>query len=393
MRLSARTRWERTENPLSRALHERRARGGEILDLTVSNPTRVGIAYPEQTILRALASPEALRYEPSPFGAPFARQAVSDYYRDRGVPVPPDRIAMVASTSEAYSYLFRLLCDPGDEVLVPAPSYPLLELLAQIDDVVVRTYPLCYAGEWSVDLARLREAVTPRTRAILAVSPNNPTGSFLRPEEVRALVATAASAGAALVVDEVFADYALPGAEVVPFVPPSDTALVFCLNGLSKACGLPQLKIGWIRASGPPDLVAEALARLEIVADTFLSVNAPAQCALPTLLVDGMAVQRAIRARTAENLANLRAAIPAGAAFGPLHVEGGWVSVLRLPRTRSDEDWALHLLCDHGVLVQPGFFYDFDSEGHAVVSLLTPPDVLAEGMARVAAAVAAEVSE
>jgi aspartate/methionine/tyrosine aminotransferase len=393
VRFSDRTTWELATNRLSLRAQELRAAGEPLLDLTVSNPTRAGIAYPDAAILAALARPEALRYEPLPFGLPAAREAVARYYQERGVEVAPERILLTASTSEAYSFLFRLLCDPFDRVLVPQPSYPLFEYLARLDDVHVGHWPLVYAGEWTVDRARLTEAVDERTRALLVVNPNNPTGSFLREGEWAAVSALCATRGMAVVVDEVFADYPYRLDSTTFLRSNEDGPLLFALNGLSKVVGLPQLKLGWVRVEGPEALVGEALARLEVVADTYLSVAAPVQWALPTLLDVGMVVQQAIRERTAGGRSIVARALR-GSAAHLLEADGGWYAVVRLPRVMTDEEWALLLLERHGVVVQPGFFFDFQMEGYAVVSVLTEPDVLAEGMARLAAAVraACEVS-
>lgn len=380
MRFSRRTSWSLNENHLTRRTRELRAAGAPLLDLTGGNPTVAGIPYPTERILAALADPAALRYDPAPFGAPAGREAVAAWLAARGAAADPGRVMLTASTSESYSYLLRLLCDPGDEVLVPAPSYPLLEYLAQLDDVVARPWPLLYAGEWHVDVAAVREAVGPRTRAILLVSPNNPTGSYVRPAELAALAEIAAERGLALVVDEVFADYPFDPAHEDRYLGTSE-ALLFGLGGLSKAAGLPQMKLGWMRVDGPARLVEPAMERLEIIADTFLSVGTPVQAALPTLLAAGDQVREAILSRVRDNRRTVDALL-AGAPANMLHADGGWYAVLRLPRALGDEAWALALLEQDGVVVQPGWFFDFATEGQAVVSLITPPDVLAEGLTR-----------
>lgn len=372
MRFSRRTSWSLTENALARRLAELRAAGAPLLDLTGGNPTTAGFSYPPVVLGDG-------RYDPAPLGLPAARAAVAGALAERGVEVRADRLLLTASSSESYSFLLRLLCDPGDEVLVPAPSYPLLEYLAQLDDVVARPWPLVYAGEWHVDVEAVREAVGPRTRAILLVSPNNPTGSYVRREESAALESLAAERGLALIVDEVFADYPLDPGYSERYLRSRD-ALLFGLGGLSKSAGLPQMKLGWIRLDGPEGLVSGALGRLEIIADTFLSVGTPVQATLPALLAAGDGVRAQILGRVRDNWRQAGEALR-GASANLLHVDGGWYAVVRLPRALSDEAWALAFLED-GVVVQPGWFFDFATEGHAVVSLITPPAVFGEGLAR-----------
>lgn len=375
---SARTSFDLAENRLSAAAASLRRSGARLLDLTTGNPTAAGIPYPD-AIVQAFADPALLRYAPDPLGTAAAREAVAAALARRGVPADPGRILLTASTSEAYSYLLRLLCDPGDDVLVPAPSYPLLEYLARLDHVVARPWPLVYAGEWLIDLEAVRAAVGPRTRAVLLVSPNNPTGSYVHPAELRALAALAAERGLALIVDEVFADYAFDDAFTDRYLTDPGEALLFGLGGLSKAAGLPQMKLGWTRVCGPPALVSAALERLEVIADTFLSVGTPVQVVLPTLLRAGDEVQQAILARVRDNRA-VALALLEGSVASILHADGGWYAVLQVPRALGDEEWALTLLEQDGVLVQPGWFFDFAREGHLIVSLLTHPDVLREGL-------------
>lgn len=368
-------------NPLSVLLAEKRTAGADVLDLTESNPTRAGLEYPQREILEALADPAALRYDPAPRGMLPAREAVSKYYRDRGRDVPASRILLTASTSEAYAYLFKLLAGPGDEVAVPRPSYPLFEFLAAMESVTVKQYPLRYDGAWHVDFAALERSISPRTRAIVVVNPNNPTGSFVQSDSAQRLEEIALRHGIAILCDEVFLDYGFaedpnrasgfPGA-----------APVFAMSGLSKIAGLPQMKLGWIAASGPGQ--EESLEKLEWIADTYLSVATPVQLALPKLLDLSGSVRNQIRARTASNLRLLRELV-SGAPANVLQVEGGWSAILQAPRTRSEEEWALTLLRDQNVLVQPGFFYDFESEAFLVVSLLTPEAVFTEGARRIRA--------
>ena len=378
---SSRLQWDLRPNRLSVLLDARRRAGAPILDLTESNPTRAGFLYPGPQILEAICDPRSLMYEPLPAGSAEARAAVASYYRARGHEVAPERILITASTSESYAWLFKLLADPGDEVLVPRPSYPLFEFLAALESVRLVQYPLVYDGSWSMDFEALERSLNPRTRAIVLVNPNNPTGSFLKRSELARLVAL----GIPLISDEVFADYVFePDPARVPTLVDVEAPLTFCLSGLSKISGLPQMKLGWMVARGP------AVERLELIADTYLSVSAPMQNALPRLLQTGAAVQQQIARRTASNLEFLRQALGAGSVCQVLDLEGGWYATLRIPRTRSEEQWTLDLLERDNVLVQPGFFYDFDSEAYLVLSLLTPPEAFREGVARLLTSVSRE---
>jgi alanine-synthesizing transaminase len=381
MNFSNRTDWNLAENELTVRARRRRAARLELLDLTVSNPTDCGFHYDAAALLAPLANPAALHYTPEPFGTATARAAVSNYYRDHGADVGIDHLCLTTSTSEAYSFLFRLLCNPGDEVLVARPSYPLFDFIAQLDDVVLREYPLHYDPNadaergWSIDLYALSAAITPRTCAILVVHPNNPTGNFVSTAERFALQSLCAERGLALIVDEVFLDYALSPSPQQSFAASESPCLTFVLSGLSKICALPQMKASWIVANGPESLVREALARLEVIADTFLSMNAPIQSALPTWLAQRGEMQRQIRERITANLAILDARLR-GSSTQRLVLQGGWTAILRVPRT---DDFATAAF-DRGVLVQPGEFYGLPS-GRAVLSLLTPPDIWARGLA------------
>ena len=358
-------RWRLQPNPLSRLLDQKRASGAPVLDLAESNPTRAGLRYPEQTILNALSSPGALAYDPHPAGLMRAREAVSAYYDGA---VTPDRILLTASTSEAYGFLFKLLADPGDEVLVPRPSYPLFEFLAELESVRVVQYPLVYDHGWMIDFHALLEVVSPRTRAIVVVNPNNPTGSYLKSGEFQQLM----QIGLPVIADEVFIDYS--------FGEPYPRAqCTFTVSGLSKISGLPQMKLGWVVVSE-----SEAYSRLELIADTYLSVSTPIQCAAPALLDVRHTIQAQIRERTAANLAWLRGRVR-GSAFSLLEVEGGWYAALQAPRTRTEEEWVLQALGELDVLIQPGFFYDFDREAFLVLSLLTPEPAFREGTERLLA--------
>jgi len=382
---SERTRWDLRPNRLAERLAAKRAAGARILDLTESNPTRAGLPCPDD-ILAALARAEARRYEPRPFGLPAAREAVAADFARRGFPVGPDRVVLSASTSEAYAFLFKLLCDPGDEVLVPRPGYPLFEFLATLESVRVLPYPLAYDGEWHLDLSALRDALGPRTRAVVAVSPHNPTGACLRRDERDALETLCARRGVALVSDEVFADYTFRDEpRRAASVARDGPALAFALGGLSKSCGLPQLKLAWTAVTGPEPLRRDALARLEVVADTYLSVSTPVQVAAPELLSRREELSAPIRARVRANLEALRAAIGAACPATLLEPEGGWSAVLRVPATRTEEERVTRLLEERDVLVHPGYFFDFPHEAFLVLSLLPPESDFAEGVARVLA--------
>ncbi len=358
-----------------------------MLDLTISNPTTAGLPYDTATIASALGSPSSLVYEAQALGLGSARAVVASEYARSGSDVDPARIAITSSTSEAYAVLFKTFCDPGDEVLVPVPSYPLLAWLAAFEGATLRTYPLEYAGHWHVDIGALARAVGPRTRLVVVVSPNNPTGSYLGRDELEAML----DLGVPIVSDEVFATY--PLGEAVPehrvrSVLHTNRGLVFALSGLSKMVGLPQMKLGWIACAGDRDRTDAAMERLETVLDAYLSVGAPVQHALPELLRAGRTTSDAIRKRTRANLAEVRAAARRAPAMSVLDVEGGWYATLRVPETRSDEEWALALVEDEGVYVHPGYFFDMTRGAHLVVSLLTPEDDLREGMSRVISRVA-----
>lgn len=372
-KLSERTRFRLEQNALSQAIDAARARG-PLVDLTESNPTRCGLA-PGVEMVGQLAHPRGARYEPIAIGMPEAREAVAAYYADHGATVDPERVVLSASTSEAYGWLFKLLCDRDDSVLVPQPSYPLFDYLASLEDVRLVPYPLVREERFRIDLDALERAIEPQTRAILVVSPNNPTGTFVRRDEAEALEALAQRHGLALIVDEVFADYAwgpLP-TDRLPTFAGRGRALTFVLSGLSKVVGLPQVKLGWMAASGPAVELAAAFARLEVIADTYLSVGTPIQLALPDILAQRASVQEQIRARVAENLATLDASTVRHPAVRRLPSDGGWCAVLEVPRTEGDEAWAELLVRELGIIVHPGWFFDFAREGHLVVSLLPDP--------------------
>jgi len=423
-----RTKWNLAPNRLSEALARHRAAGKPLVDLTVSNPTECGFDYDQRAILQALQNPAALQYTPEPRGLLSARQAVQGYYAERDVSLDADDIFLTTSTSEAYSYAFRLLCNPGDEILIPAPSYPLFDFLADIQDVKVARYPLIYDHGWQIDFHSLERAITPRTRAIVVVHPNNPTGHFTKRAELEKLNATCAERGLALIADEVFLDFSLKAIATSDSCEPDATnyhsersaffvprmllrseesafrkrgapdprpslatsfsfagnrgALTFTLSGISKICGLPQMKAAWLVVSGPQKLKDEAKDRLEVIADTFLSMNAPVQLALPTFLAQGRAFQAQLTDRVRRNLAELDRQLSLQKVCSRLEVEGGWYAILRVPATRPDEDLAIEVLTICGVSVHPGHLYDFSHDGYLVVSLISPSASFAQGMTK-----------
>jgi aspartate/methionine/tyrosine aminotransferase len=378
---SARLHWDLKPNPLTELLRAKREAGEIILDLTESNPTSAGLHYPTEEILAALADTRSLQYQPTPAGLMIAREAVAErYYAPLGEAVDPSRILLTASTSEAYSHLIKLLTDPGDELLVPRPSYPLFEYLATLESVRIVPYPLFYDERWAIDTDALARAITNRTRAVVLVNPNNPTGSFVKRRELDQIIATCREHDLAIISDEVFSDYAFAAdSERVSHLTSVDQVLTFSLSGLSKVAGLPQMKLGWIVSGGPPSERAAAMDRLELIADTYLSVATPVQHALPRLLDAGKNIQEQIRLRTKRNLDALITLI-ANSPYRTLRVEAGWYATVQAPRIRTEEEWALELLERRNVLVQPGYFYDFDQDGLLVLSLLPAPEIFEEGV-------------
>ncbi|HZV89444.1 MAG TPA: pyridoxal phosphate-dependent aminotransferase [Candidatus Binatus sp.] len=374
-----RTNWNLETNRLSAALAAHRAAGKPLIDLTISNPTECGFQYDEEAILDALRNPMALKYEPNPRGLAVARDAVAKYYLARGAIVSTDNIFLTTSTSEAYSYVFRTLCNPDDEVLIPEPSYPLFEFLADIQDVRLVRYPLVYDCGWQIDFHALEQAITPRTRGVIVVHPNNPTGHFLKLEEMRKLNEVCAAREIAIIADEVFLDFALGDKRQATFAANSG-ALTLTMSGLSKICGLPQMKAAWLIVGGPEPLKQQVLARLEMIADTYLSMNAPIQWALPAFMDMRREFQRQVMGRVKENLAELDRQLAGQKACSRLEVEGGWNAVIRVPATRSDEELALELLAAKGVYVHPGHFYDFPTAGYLVLSLIAPTPELVKGI-------------
>lgn len=379
MTFSHRTAWDASESPYAAAIREARAAAGSqgrpIYDLTLSNPTRCGFAYAAETLLPPLADPRALVYDPDPRGIVSAREAVAAYYAGHHAGVTPNDLTLTTSTSEAYSFLFRLLCNAGDEVLVAQPSYPLFDFLATLDDVSLRPYPLFYDHGWSIDLDSLARAITPRTRAILVVHPNNPTGHFTSAAEREQLDALCVRHGLALIVDEVFLDYPLRAFTPMPrsFASGPHPVLTFVLSGLSKIAGLPQMKAAWIVALGPDRLRMEALSRLEIIADTFLSMNAPIQLALPGWLENSDRMQAQILTRARANLATLtRIAEASPERLQLLKADAGWSAILALPSCVGESGCAERLVRERGVIVHPGAFYAMPEANRIVVSLIVP---------------------
>ncbi|MGE5110610.1 MAG: pyridoxal phosphate-dependent aminotransferase [Acidobacteriaceae bacterium] len=388
-----RTGWKLAKNAYTEALDRFRASGRELLDLTASNPTEVGLHYESERLLQALVSPRALEYEPVAKGLLPAREAVAGYYSQKGIEISVEKVFLTVSTSEAYTYAFRLLCDPGDEVLVPQPSYPLFEFLADLQDVKLVPYELIYDHGWQIDFHSLECAISSRTRAVLVVHPNNPTGSYVKREERALLERLCSERELAVIADEVFLDYGISSEETPPpssqqqsrrvgrgSFAGSTGALTFTLSGLSKISGLPQMKAAWIVLSGPDRLAQEAAARLEVIADTYLSPNAPIQWALPGMLASREGIQRQLQARVKANLAVLDEQLRQQKMCHRLEVEGGWYVVLRVPVTKTDEELAIELLEQQSVLVQPGHFYDFASDGYLVVSLIAREEVFAAGV-------------
>ncbi len=402
---SDRTSWNLAPNAFTVALEAHRRAGRKVLDLTASNPTEVGLQY-DPAILAALANGAALHYHPEPKGLLAAREAVAEYYaslanapitRSSRQPISAGQIILTVSTSEAYSFVFRLLCNAGDQVLVPTPSYPLFEFLAVLQDVRLVPYALFYDHGWHVDFHSLESALTPRSRAVVLVHPNNPTGSYVKVHEIAQLNAICAARDLALVVDEVFLDYHIrPAPSESRPAPAVDgpafrsfafnhSALTFTLSGISKISALPQMKLAWIVTSGPQPLREQALARLEVIADTYLSMNTPVQLAAPALLRQRHSIREQLVRRVEANLAELDRQLDAQTLCARLQVEGGWYATLRVPVTRTDEQFVIELLQKTDVLVQPGYFYDFHSDGYLVLSLITPEETFAEGLARLLA--------
>jgi aspartate/methionine/tyrosine aminotransferase len=378
---SDRTNWNLAQNRFTDAVEEERKKGAKVLDLTLSNPTRAGLRFDDASILKALASPRAMDYDPQSKGVREAREAVAGYYREaHGIQrSDPEQFVLTTSTSEGYSFVFRLLCNTGDELLVPKPSYPLFEFLADLQDVKLVPYPLIYDHGWQMDFPSLQKAVTQRTRGVVVVHPNNPTGSYVQAAELKLLNAFCREYDLAIIADEVFLDYGLTKDAHASFAANQDV-LTFTLSGLSKIAALPQMKVAWVATSGPEEIQAAALGRLEVIADTYLSMNAPVQWAVRELLAQRKDIQRQLLERVTQNLAELDRQLAGQNACERLSVEGGWYAVLRVPVTQSDEDLAIELLQQESVLVHPGHFYDFPRDGSLVLSLIPRQEEFAAGM-------------
>jgi alanine-synthesizing transaminase len=378
---SQRTNWKLSQNKYTRALEEMRSAGERFIDLTISNPTQCGLRYDEKTILASFQNPKSLSYEPEAKGLLEARQEVVKYYaEDHDVAVDPDSLLLTTSTSEAYSYVFRLLCNPHDEILVPKPSYPLFDFLGDLQDVALIPYALQHAQGWFIDFRSILRALTPRTRAVLLVHPNNPTGSYVKPGEAQQLNELCRERSLALIVDEVFLDYSLASQPRKTFAANQD-ALTFTLSGLSKIAALPQMKVAWVATTGPQALARPALDRLEIIADTYLSLNSPTQWAFPALFAQRRSLRPQLLDRIRENWDHLKLLVNEKTWCEVLDTEGGWYAVLRIPGDRSEEDLAIGLLQSAHVLVHPGHFYDFPYDGFVVVSLITPNNEFRQGLA------------
>jgi alanine-synthesizing transaminase len=387
---AARTGWNLETNRLSEALSRHRADGKPVLDLTVSNPTQCGFHYESEAILRALANPASLVYEPQAQGLASAREAVAEYYAQRGEQIAAEDILITTGTSEGYSFIFRLLCNAGDEILIPAPSYPLFDFLADLQDVKLVRYPLRYDYGWQIDFAALERAITSATRAVIVVHPNNPTGNFCSSAEAVELNEICSRHQMALIADEVFLDFRLDQASHAASAsrssPPGSFASnpdvpTFTLSGLSKICGLPQMKLAWLVASGPGEVKSQALARLEVIADAYLSMSAPIQHAASELLAQRESFQRQWLHRVRANLAELDRQLAAQDSCSRLQLQGGWYAVIRIPQEKTDEDLAIELLTAKNVYLHPGHFYDFPTEGHLVISLISNPSHLTQGVA------------
>ena len=374
-------------NTVAAAVERMRLSGRGFDDLTISNPTAAGIDYPPE-LLAGLSDERALKYDPQPLGMFPAREAVAHEYARHGVRVPPSHVVLTASSSESYTWLFKLLCDPGESVLVPTPSYPLFEHLTRLENVHALPYRIEYHGSWSIDLDDLRYAIDETTRAILVVSPNNPTGGWLKRDELAALVELCAAHHLVLIGDEVFAEYPVdPAPGTIRTVIDQEDVLAISLGGLSKSVGLPQVKLGWMALRGPAAALHPALIRLELVADTFLSVGTPVQIATPRLLVEGELVRRQILQRVRSNYRLLQQAVTPFPACQVLRTEGGWSAVIRIPHTMPEDQRVVRLLEQDHVLVHPGYFFDFPREGYLVASLLVRPDLFRSAIDRLLAAV------
>ena len=383
MNFASRTNWKLTPNQLTLKLKQAIKRGFSLINLTESNPTCCQFQYLKKALLAPLNDSKNLCYRPSPKGLAEARAAVSAYYRKKGISVHPEQIILTASTSEAYSLIFRLITNPGDRVLVPQPSYPLFSFLSDLNDITADHYPIRYDAKWQIDRSSLTQQCEPKTKAIILVHPNNPTGSFVKKGEFEKIIETAQKRSIAIISDEVFSDFAFSeDATKLKSCAECNDALTFTLGGISKSLGLPQMKLAWMIANGPKKVVREALARLEVISDTYLSTSTPIQNALGQWFKVKESIQKEILARLNKNLAFLRGETKLSA-VDLLHAEGGWYAVLRLPRIKSEEEWVLEFLEKDRVMVHPGYFFDFENEAYIILSLLPPPEIFGEGVVRI----------
>jgi aspartate/methionine/tyrosine aminotransferase len=364
-------------------LAEKQVAGKPIIDLTESNPTQCGFLYPEQEICTALSDESVLLYQPEPRGLLTARIAIAEYYAKLGISVVPEQIILTASTSEAYSFLFKLLCNVGDEVIVPQPSYPLFEFLCQLNDVTLRHYRLAYDGEWHIDFESLETNLTNRTKAVVLVHPNNPTGSYLKQDEFERISSLSIKNHYAVIVDEVFGPYNLSSDDRRLNIMASPSSFpLFSINGISKLLGLPQFKLSWIIVNGSSQQNNETLTRLDIIADTFLSVNTPVQTALPNLLQHASSTTEQIRSRVQKNFQSLQK-IFTDSSSSVFRIEGGWYAILQLLQTHSDDDWAYEILAQQNILVYPGHFFDLEQKSCIIVCLLPISDIFVEAVHRI----------
>jgi alanine-synthesizing transaminase len=385
---SARTNWDSAPAPLFALAQEMRVAGKEILDLTESNPTKCGFVYVPEGLISPSALQQSAIYDPDPKGLLQARQAIVRWYSNQSVAVDTSQIVLASSTSEAYSFLLKLLCNPSENIAVPKPGYPLFDYLSDVNDVTCRPYRLAYDGEWHIDWSSMEKALAEGTRALVLIHPNNPTGSFIKADERERIVSSIRRRGIPLIVDEVFSAYPFrEDTNRYGTFAATNEVLTFTLNGISKLAGLPQLKLAWIVVSGPKELQLEALRRLEIIADTFLSVGSPVQHSLASILVDGLPMSRRIKERVVQNHGELRRIFSASLPASLFACEGGWSAVLRLPATRSDEEWAMELLRTQRVLVHPGHLFDCEVPSCVVISLLPELQSMSEGIRRIVSAI------
>lgn len=378
---AGRTNWELTQNKITAILEEFKRKGTTVFDLTESNPTRCGFVYPEKELQSALLNPANMRYIPATKGMLSAREAVAAYYKGQRIDISPEQIFLTSSTSEGYSFLFRLLADPGETMLFPAPSYPLFEFLVGLNDLEMQYYPLQYQNKWAIDFPALRKLITPHVRGIILVNPNNPTGSYIKRDEVAALNAICREHQLPIISDEVFYDYTFDPHQHFPSLANNDDQLSFVLGGLSKTLGLPQMKLSWIVVNGPEHLIAQTMERLEIIADTYLSVNTPVQNALPLWMQYRQAIQKQIMMRVLQN--REYALRQFGDEAVCLNADGGWYIVLKLKQELDEELLVEELLSREQVYVHPGYFFNFESGSHVILSLLSKPEVFQEGVSRI----------